>query len=371
MGGSQSHEFMVVSSAGEDSIAVCANQCGYAANLEKARAGLAPVEDAADERAPEEFPTPNVTTIEQLAELTGVEPRFLMKSVVYAIPSSEEDGKAELLLALTRGDHEVNEAKLGDALDGAPIRPAHPDEIRASFGAEPGFLGPVGVKGVRILMDEGLRGRRNLITGANKTDYHVRYITPERDFTGEYHDLRTVADGDPCPECGQPLTVASAIEVGHIFKLGRRYAESMGARVLDAQGNEATLVMGSYGIGVERILTSAVEQGHDENGMTLPPSIAPFQVVLTPTNLKDASIREAAEKLYAELQGAGLEVLYDDRDDRAGVKFKDADLIGVPRRVTVGRKVAEGMVEVTERSTGDRADARISEVTGLLKSRDR
>jgi prolyl-tRNA synthetase len=371
MGGSQSHEFMVVSSAGEDSIAVCANQCGYAANLEKARAGLAPVEDAADERAPEEFPTPNVTTIEQLAELTGVEPRFLMKSVVYAIPSSEEDGKAELLLALTRGDHEVNEAKLGDALDGAPIRPAHPDEIRASFGAEPGFLGPVGVKGVRILMDEGLRGRRNLITGANKTDYHVRYITPERDFTGEYHDLRTVADGDPCPECGQPLTVASAIEVGHIFKLGRRYAESMGARVLDPQGNEATLVMGSYGIGVERILTSAVEQGHDENGMTLPPSIAPFQVVLTPTNLKDASIREAAEKLYAELQGAGLEVLYDDRDDRAGVKFKDADLIGVPRRVTVGRKVAEGMVEVTERSTGDRADARISEVTGLLKSRDR
>jgi prolyl-tRNA synthetase len=265
----------------------------------------------------------------------------------------------------------VNEAKLGDALDGAPIRPAHPDEIRASFGAEPGFLGPVGVKGVRILMDEGLRGRRNLITGANKTDYHVRYITPERDFTGEYHDLRTVVDGDPCPECGQPLTVASAIEVGHIFKLGRRYAESMGARVLDAQGNEATLVMGSYGIGVERILTSAVEQGHDENGMTLPPSIAPFQVVLTPTNLKDASIREAAEKLYAELQGAGLEVLYDDRDDRAGVKFKDADLIGVPRRVTVGRKVAEGMVEVTERSTGDRADARISEVTGLLKSRDR
>ena len=369
MGGSESHEFMVVSPAGEDSIAVCTKECGYAANLEKARAGLAPVEDAADEREPEEFPTPDVTTIEQLAEFTGVDARFLMKSVVYAIPSGDQEGKATLVLALTRGDHEVNEAKLGHAVGGALIRPAHPEEIRATFGAEPGFLGPVDVKGVRVLIDEALRGRRNLITGANKTGYHVRHVTPDRHFTGEYHDLRTVADGEPCPQCGSPLTVASAIEVGHIFKLGRRYAESMGARVLDPEGKEVTLVMGSYGIGVERILTSAVEQGHDENGIKMPPSIAPFQVVLTPTNLNDPPVRQAAEKLYAEFQHAGLEVLYDDRDERAGVKFKDADLIGVPRRVTVGRKAADGVVEVTERSTGDRTDAKISEVTGLLKGR--
>jgi prolyl-tRNA synthetase len=369
MGGSQSHEFMVVSPAGEDSIAVCTGQCDYAANLEKARAGLAAVEDATDERAPEEFPTPNVATIEQLAEFTGVDAKFLMKSVVYAIPSGDEEGTATLVLALTRGDHEVNEAKLGDALGGAPIRPAHPEEIRATFGAEPGFLGPVGVKGVRVLIDEALRGRHNLVTGANKTDYHVRHVTPERHFSGEYHDLRTVTDGEPCPQCGSPLRVASAIEVGHIFKLGRRYAESMGARVLDPEGKEVTLVMGSYGIGVERILTSAVEQGHDENGIKMPASIAPFQVTLTPTNLNEPAVREAAEKLYAEFQKAALEVLYDDRDERAGVKFKDADLIGVPRRVTVGRKAADGVVEVTERSTGDRTDAKISEVTGLLKGR--
>jgi len=221
------------------------------------------------------------------------------------------------------------------------------------------------------LIDDSLRGRRNLITGANRDDHHVRHVTPDHDFTGEFHDLHMVADSDPCPRCGQPLQVAAAIEVGHIFKLGRRYAEAMGARVLDRDGKEVTLVMGSYGIGVERILSAAVEQHHDEQGMKLPRSIAPFQVVLTPTNLNETPIREAAEQLYAELKASSLEVLYDDRDERAGVKFMDADLVGIPLRVTVGRKTGEGVVEITERSTGQRTDAKISQTVEWLKSRYR
>ncbi|MFQ5695202.1 MAG: His/Gly/Thr/Pro-type tRNA ligase C-terminal domain-containing protein, partial [Terriglobia bacterium] len=224
-------------------------------------------------------------------------------------------------------------------------------------------------KRIRVLLDEALRGRRNLITGANRDDHHVRHVTPDKDFTGDYHDLRLVANGDPCPRCGRPLTVASAIEVGHIFKLGRRYAEAMGARVLDRDGREVTLVMGSYGIGVERILTAAVEQHHDENGMKLPRSVAPFEVVLTPVNLNEAPIRQTAEQLYADLKQGGVDVLYDDREERAGVKFKDADLVGVPVRLTVGKKAAEGLVEISERSTGQRADAKIGDVLGLVKSR--
>jgi prolyl-tRNA synthetase len=300
-----------------------------------------------------------------------------MKSVAYVLVpptgagAEEPPAPPQLVLVLIRGDHEVNEAKLGDPLGGAPFRPAHPEEIQAAFGAAPGFLGPLGVKGVRILIDDGLRGRRNLITGANRNDHHVRHVTPERDFTGEYHDLRLVADGDPCPRCERPLQVAPAIEVGHIFKLGRRYAQAMGARVLDRDGKETTLVMGSYGIGVERILSAAVEQHHDEQGMKLPRSIAPFLVLLTPTNLNEAPIREAAEQLYADLQASSLEVLYDDRDERAGVKFMDADLVGIPLRLTVGRKAAQGVVEITERSTGHRTDAKISQVVEWLKSRYR
>ncbi|MCI0459468.1 MAG: proline--tRNA ligase [Gemmataceae bacterium] len=368
MGGSLSHEFAVVSDAGEDRIALCTARCGYNANLEKASAGVAPVQDDAAERKPEPFATPNVRTIEELVAFVGVPASHLMKSVVYALPPAEPGGAPQLVLALLRGDHEVNEAKLVDALGGAQ-RPAHPDEIRAAFGADPGFLGPLDVRSVRILIDEALRGRRNLITGANRNGFHLRHVTPERDFTGEFADLRQVADGDPCPRCGKPLRVAAAIEVGHIFKLGRRYAESMGARVLDKDGREVTPIMGSYGIGVERILTAAVEQHHDDDGITLPPSIAPFQVLLTPTNLNDAAIREATETLYPRLRDAGLEVLLDDRDDRAGVKFKDADLIGIPLRVTIGKKAAAGQVEITERSTRQRTDAKISDAVDAVKGR--
>ena len=369
MGGSQSHEFMVVSDAGEDHIALCVKECGYAANLEKARSAVKPVQDLDGDHAPEEFSTPNIRTIEELVAFSKTGPEHMMKAVVYVAPAADKDKKDEVVLAFVRGDHQLSEAKLADALGGATVRSARPEEIQQTFGAAPGSIGPLGVKGVRILIDEAFRGRRNLISGANRDHHHIRYLTPEKDFIGTYHDLREVADGDPCVRCGRSLRVASAIEVGHIFKLGRRYAQAMGLRVLDRDGKEVTPIMGSYGIGVERILTAAIEQNHDQNGMCPPRAVAPFEVVLTPTNLKDDSIRQAAEQLYAELRQTGVEVLYDDRDERPGVKFKDADLIGIPLRITVGRKVGDGLVELSERSTGVRADAKIADMVTLVRSR--
>ena len=369
MGGSQSHEFMVVSDAGEDHIVLCVKECGYAANLEKARSAVKSVQDLDGDRAPEEFSTPNIRTIEELVTFSKTGPEHMMKAVVYVAPAADKDKQDQVVLAFVRGDHQLSEAKLADALGAVVVRPAHPEEIQQAFGAAPGSIGPLGAQGVRILMDESFRGRRNLISGANRDHYHIRYLTPEKDFTGAYHDLREVADGDPCIRCGRPLRVASAIEVGHIFKLGRRYAQALGLRVLDRDGKEVTPIMGSYGIGVERILTAAVEQNHDQNGMCPPRAVAPFEVVLTPTNLKDNSIRQAAEQLYTELRQIGVEVLYDDRDERPGVKFKDADLIGIPLCITVGRKVGDGLVELSERSTGVRADAKIADVVTLVRSR--
>ncbi len=359
MGGSQSHEFMVLSDAGEDSVATCA-KCGYAANLEKARSRLAPVEDRAGDASPQPFDTPGVRTIQELENFTGVGGEYFIKTLAYVV-------EEQMVLALIRGDHELNEAKFSDALGGKSFRPAHPDEIRQQLGAQAGFIGPVGASGVRLLADEALRGRRNMITGANQDDKHLREVTPDRDFKPDYADLRTVRSGEGCPVCDGVLTVSKAIEIGHIFKLGRRYAEALGARVLDAHGKEVTLIMGSYGIGVERILTAAIEQNHDADGMFLPVSIAPFQVLLTPTNLNEAPIRDAAERLYAELHAAGIEVLYDDRDERPGVKFKDADLIGIPFRITVGKKVKDGNVELLTRSTRSSRDVSIGQAVNELR----
>ncbi|MFQ5816577.1 MAG: proline--tRNA ligase [Terriglobia bacterium] len=369
MGGAQSNEFMVISPAGEDFVVTCGG-CGYAANLEKAGAGVRPVKDLEGDRAPEPFPTPNVRTIDELVAFTGLKPHALLKGLAYVIPAESPKEKSQMVLALLRGDHQLNEAKLSDALGGAPFRPAEPQEVRATFGAVPGFIGPVGVNNVRILIDTALAGRKNLVTGANRDDHHLRHVTPGEDFSGPYVDLRTVVDRDPCAQCGKPLAVESAIEVGHIFKLGRRYAASMGLRVLDEKDRELIPIMGSYGIGVERILTAAVEQHHDADGMVLPRALAPFDVILTPVNLGEEPIRAAAEQLYAELCAAGLEVLYDERDERPGVKFKDADLIGIPYRITLGaQKVARGLAELSERSTRQRTDVRISEMVLAVRNR--
>jgi prolyl-tRNA synthetase len=342
MGGSQSHEFMVAAEAGEDYVVAC-RSCGYSANLEKAVsvASAPSVPDPDGDRAPEEFHTPGRKTIAEVAEFTGLAETSQIKSLV--LMADEEP-----VLALVRGDHTLSETKFG-ALVGSQFRPAHPGEIRAWFGADAGSLGPVGVSGMRIVADLALQGRRNMIAGANKDDYHLRHVTPGEDFAAEYHDLRQAAAGDSCAQCGRPLKLIKAVEVGHIFKLGYKYSESMGLRVLNAQGEEVTPIMGSYGIGIERILSAAVELYHDEDGMALPPPIAPFVVVVTPVNMSDDRQRSAAEELHRTCLASGLDALLDDRDERPGVKFKDADLIGVPYRVTVGKKLAQGKVEVIER----------------------
>jgi prolyl-tRNA synthetase len=271
-----------------------------------------------------------------------------------------------------RGDHQLNEAKLSAALGGKETRPMQEEEIRVLFGSPAGFLGPLGIdwaKGLDdtsnaiLLVDKALEGRTNLIAGANKEDYHVKNITPGKNFQATaYEDLRSVASGEPCPNCGSPLRMDTAVEIGHIFKLGYKYSESMGTRVLDKNGKEVMPIMGCYGIGIERILTAAVEQSNDENGFWLPPQIAPFEIVVTPTNVGDERIRTTAENTANSLKSAGFDVLLDDRDERPGVKFKDADLVGIPFRVNVGKKVTEGMLEVVNRSTRQSHDVSIGAI---------
>ena len=361
MGGSQSHEFMVATDAGEDHVAVC-SACGYAANLEKAEsvpaASLAA--DPEGDLAPEKFHTPNRKTIAEVAEFTGLPETSQMKSLVMAA-----DGK--LVLVLVRGDHSLSETKFAGVMSATAIRPAQPEEIRGAFGADAGSLGPVGVRNMRILADQALQGRRNMIAGANEDDYHLRHVTPGEDFTPEYFDLRQVAEGDACVKCGGALRLEKTVEIGHIFKLGYKYSQSMGLRVLNAAGQEVTPIMGSYGIGVERILCAAIELYHDKDGMALPPSIAPFEVVITPVNNSDEAQGKAARELYAACLALGMDALLDDRDERPGVKFKDADLIGVPYRITVGKKLAQGKVEVVNRRTREMAEVAVQDAPEHVK----
>ncbi len=363
MGGSQSHEFMVRSEAGEDFVVHCP-ACGYAANMEKAT-GRATAPAAADpdgDLKPEKFHTPGQKTIAEIAAFTGLPETSQMKSLVLAA-----DGKP--VLALVRGDHQLSETKFADATGAAEARPAHPAEIREWFGADAGSLGPVGVKNMRILADLELKGRRNMIAGANEDDYHLRHVTPGEDFEAEYFDLRQVKAGDSCPNCSAVLQCDKTVEIGHIFKLGYKYSSSMGLRVLNEAGEEVTPIMGSYGIGIERILSSAVELYADKDGMSLPPSIAPFTVVVTPVNFSDAAQRKAAEELYAAAKAQGIDALLDDRDERPGVKFKDADLIGIPFRITVGKKLAQGQVEIVERRTRQSADVAVEQAIAYLQSK--
>ncbi len=363
MGGSQSHEFMVKSEAGEDFVIHCSG-CGYSANLEKAVGGAtAPlVMDPDGDLEPEEFNTPGQKTIAEIAAFTGLPETSQMKSLVMVAGDQP-------VLALVRGDHQLSETKLTDATGASEIRPANPAELREWFGADGGSLGPVAVKKLRVIADEALRGRRNMIAGANKDDYHLRNVTPDEDFKAEYFDLRQVMAGDTCAKCGGTLESHKTVEIGHIFKLGYKYSSSMGLRVLNESGEEITPIMGSYGIGIERILSSAVELYADKDGMSLPPSIAPFEVVVTPVNFADAAIRETAEKIYSSAKAAGLDAILDDRDERPGVKFKDAELIGIPYRVTVGKKLSQGMVEVVERRTKQSVDVAVDQVLAFLQSK--
>jgi len=363
MGGSQSHEFMVASDAGEDFVAVC-KACGYSANLEKAVAAPAPpgVADPEGDRTPEEFHTPGRKTIAEVAQFTGLPESSQMKSLVMVA-----DGKP--VLVMLRGDHQLSETKFAGKAGDPEFRQAYPDEIREWFGADAGSLGPVGVKNMPILADHALAGRRNMIAGANKNDYHLRHVTPGEDFHAEFDDLRQVAAGDSCARCGAALSVVKTVEVGHIFKLGYKYSESMGLRVLNAEGKEVTPIMGSYGIGIERILCCAIEQFHDKDGMILPAAIAPFQVVVTPANISDAAQKTAATGIYERCVALGLDALLDDRDERPGVKFKDADLIGVPFRIVVGKKLGGGMVEVVDRKTKHAVDVGVGEAPEVVAGR--
>jgi prolyl-tRNA synthetase len=344
MGGSESVEFMVRSDAGEDWIVTCAN-CDYRANVERATSALSVVDDG-DPVPLDRFPTPGLRTIKSLAEahpeIAG--PDRQIKTLVEVL-----DG--EQVLVLLRGDHDLQEQKLLDATATVESRPATPEEIRALLGADPGSLGAVGVKGVRVIADEALRGRVNLVTGANEDDWHHSGVAVERDVeVGQWADLRSVASGEPCPVCASPLELWKGIEVGHIFKLGTKYAETFGAFVQDENGESHPIIMGSYGIGLERGMAAVVETSHDDKGIIWPVSVAPYEVVITVVRADDEATLAAADSLYRELGEKGIEVLLDDREERPGVKFADAELIGIPYRVTVGpRGVAEGTVELTTR----------------------
>ncbi|HVO21813.1 MAG TPA: proline--tRNA ligase [Anaeromyxobacter sp.] len=350
MGGSESSEFMVRTDAGEDLVAACP-QCRYAANTETAASRIAPEPDGPGLSTPEKFPTPGVVTIEALeAPPHGVPARRQLKTLIYLA-----DGKP--VVAVVRGDQELNEAKLSTAAAAALVRPAHVEEIPSLMGAHAGSLGAVRFDGkrARVLVDQSLADRRDMVTGANEDGFHLRGVDVRRDVLAhgaELADLRTVRSGEGCPRCQGTLEVYKALEVGHIFKLGTKYSASMQATVLDAEGKQVPIVMGSYGIGVERILAAAIELHHDENGIRWPMSIAPFQATVL-TLGPEPEIKKAADELVAALEAAGVEVLYDDRDERAGVKFKDADLVGIPLRLSIGRKgLAGGNAEWKLRAGG-------------------
>jgi prolyl-tRNA synthetase len=389
MGGKESHEFMVRTPAGEDQIVSC-DGCNYAANMEKATSKLEAWGDLAPEGdgQPLLVHTPGQKTIEDVAKFLGVSPKNKIKTLAYMADEKDTAGKikSRAIVVLMRGDHQLNEAKFNGAV-GAATRPMEEAEIKALFKSPAGYLGPIGIEwaadlkkdlkkdlkndapGLPILLvDKALEGRTNLIGGANQENYHLKNLTPGVNFQPTaYADLRAVTAGEACPNCGQALRIDTAVEIGHIFKLGYRYTESMGARVLDKNGKEVMPIMGCYGIGIERILTAAVEQSNDENGFWLPPAIAPFEVVVSPVNVKDETIQKAALEIATRLESAGFDVIFDDRDERPGVKFKDADLVGIPFRVTVGKKVTEGTVEIVLRSTREVRDATLSEVETQLK----
>ena len=355
MGGAGSHEFMAYSPAGEDQVALC-SACGYAANVELAVSRPQP--PAFPAWTLEEVATPEARTIAEVSAQLTIDPALTIKSLVVV-------GRDGPVLVLVRGDHQFRERKLERVL--GAFRPAQRDEVLEAAGVEPGFIGPVGVR-LRVLADDCLRSGC-YVAGANKPDTHLRGVVPGRDFQAEFADLQEANAGDGCGRCGQPLAIERVIEVGNIFKLGTKYAEPLRAVYLDEQGQERPIVMGSYGIGPARIAAAAIEQNHDAEGIIWPETIAPFRVHLLVVNTRDSRMMDLAERIYADLVGAELEVLYDDRDLRAGVKFKDADLLGLPLRVTVGsRALKDGVVEIRRRRTREECAVAPGEVAPRLRS---
>lgn len=351
MGGTGSEEFMVKSEAGEDTVAHC-ESCGYAANVEVATSKADGVKRAAESKSIYEISTPNVKSIDELCAFLKIDETQCAKSRIYI-----HNGEPILILML--GNDEVNETKLEKVLGGT-VRPGHPDELKEITGADAGSIGPVGFNG-RIITDYRLENANNMFSGANKNDYHIGGIDFVRDVKNvEYADLRIVKAGEGCPKCDKELDVFSAIELGHIFKLGTKYSEAMGAKFIDEKGEEHPIIMGSYGIGVERIMACFIEQHHDEKGIVWEKPLAPFDVHLIALNLKNELVANTSEKIYNELQQNGIKVLYDDRDSAAGFKFNDADLLGMPIQIIIGeKKLKDSKCEVKIRKTGERMDVEL------------
>jgi prolyl-tRNA synthetase len=356
---------MVMADSGEDAVAFC-GACQYAANLEKAEIVKPAEREPGTSPLPmEEVHTPGVKTIEEVCAFLRVKPEEVVKTLIFAA-----DGVP--VAVLIRGDQEVNEAKVKNRLGCDLLEMASDDLIVAATGSRRGFAGAVGIKS-RVIADYSLVGIANCIMGANREDYHLRNVNPGRDFPiAEYADLRVIRESDPCPRCGRAIRIARAIEVGHVFKLGTKYSKAMKAIFLNRNGLEQTMIMGCYGIGIGRTVAAAIEQNHDADGIVWPLPLAPFQVIVTPVNVNERSLSEAAESIYRQLEENGVDVILDDRDERAGVKFKDADLIGIPFRITVGpKKLAEGKVEVKARHSGEVVTLPVGEVEAFITARIR
>ena len=353
MGGSDSVEFMVESPAGEDDVAVCSS-CGYSANVERATSAIPEVANRLENETLEKFGTPNIRTIEALSE-AGHPPEHQIKTLVYMVDS-------ELSLILLRGDHQFQEQKFCDATSSVEITPAEEDTIKKALGASPGSLGAVGIDGIPIFADPALKGRSGMTTGANEDDFHLLGVDIERDIKVEqWVDMRSIVDGEGCPSCSKSLRVVRCIEAGHIFKLGRKYSEAMGVTVLDSEGESQTPTMGSYGIGVGRAMAAIAETHCDDSGLIWPISVAPYEVVLTVVKTDDENSMKIADEIYTDLKANGIDVLLDDREERPGVKFADAELIGIPLRVTIGpRGLENGVVEFLDRSDPEKTQAEIS-----------
>lgn len=359
MGGAGSAEFMVKSDIGEDEIAFCTG-CNYAANTEKATSKL---EDAEKEEEKElkKIATPDVRTIEELVTFFNTSNKKFAKTLIY-----KADGK--VVAVMVRGDRSLNETKVSNALGGImELEMADAETVLKATSAEIGFAGPIGLQVDTLLVDEEVTRMSNFIVGANDTGYHYENVNYERDFNGIVGDYKLVAEGDMCPKCGSPINIRRGVEVGHIFKLGTKYSESMGANYLDENGKEKPLVMGCYGIGINRTVAAIIEQHHDENGILWPMAVAPYKVIVMPANVKNEEQMNRAEKIYEDLKTRGVDVLLDDRNERVGVKFKDADLIGIPIRVTVGKKVVEDIVEFKLRKNQDIEEVNIEDVVGRIE----
>jgi prolyl-tRNA synthetase len=362
MGGSASEEFMVESPYGEDTVVLC-DRCGYSANTEIAQSNVPPAKRYPESKPLEEIYTPNVRTINELAQFLNVSTDILAKSLVY-----KHNGQPVLILML--GNDQLVEAKLLKALGGGEIAPMEPEELKKLTGANAGSIGPIGLKNFKIIADNRLKGANNLISGANKDDYHIANIDMERDVKVDgYFDLRKVEEGEPCINCGNPLRIVNAIEIGHIFKLGTKYSEAIKATFLDENGQEKPIIMGSYGIGVERIIACHIEQNHDENGIIWDKSIAPFLVHLISVNTEIPNVVQTAEKLYDKFNAEKIEVIYDDRTDVSpGFKFKDADLLGMPLQVIISeRNLKNNQVEIKIRRTGERILVNIDDVVAKVR----